>query len=277
MKLVEPIRTVELFLPLGQELLSLLRAFSLADWTKPTVCAAWTVKDVAGHLLGGSLGRLWDDTSRPLRPPGLAKTYDELVTQINRNNDEWVRAAERISPDVLIDFLELTDHRLYAHFCALDDQQPARVAVAWAGQSQSPNWFDIAREYTEKWLHQQHIREAVGQSLLITRQWLYPVLDTFLRGLPYTYRTVEADEGVSVTIRIVGNAGGEWSLRREGTAWQLYSGLDPSANSIVSMSQDIAWRLFSKGVRRESIERDVEITGDALVGAKVLELVSIMA
>ena len=63
-------------------------------------------------------------------------------------------------------------------------------AVAWAGDKQSPNWFDIAREYTEKWLHQQHIREAVGQPVLDERRWLFPVLDTFMRALPHVYRDI---------------------------------------------------------------------------------------
>ncbi len=87
-------------------------------------------------------------------------------------------------------FLEMTDPLLYQHFKALPPFEPAGVSVAWAGEAQSFNWFDIAREYTEKWLHQQHIREAVSRPVLAERRWLHPVLDTFMRALPYTYRGV---------------------------------------------------------------------------------------
>ena len=125
----------------------------------------------------------------------------------------WVQAARRVSPEKLIELLELTDRRLYEHFRALDPDAPAGISVAWAGQTRSPNWFDIAREYTEKWLHQQHIREAVGQPLLLGREWYFPVLDTFLRGLPHTCRRVAAGEGTSLTFEVTGAAGGVWTLK----------------------------------------------------------------
>ena len=53
MQPVEPIHTLELFPELIAELLSLLRNLSPLDWEKETVCAGWSVKDVAAHLLGG--------------------------------------------------------------------------------------------------------------------------------------------------------------------------------------------------------------------------------
>jgi hypothetical protein len=37
--------------------------------------------------------------------------------------------------------------------------------VAWAGEAESKNWFHVARDYSEKWHHQQQIREAVSQIL----------------------------------------------------------------------------------------------------------------
>jgi hypothetical protein len=100
------LHTIELFPLLSGELLSSLRSLSPADWARPTACAPWTVKDVAAHLLGGSIGRLWDDASRVLQPGGGAGGYGELVALINRDNEEWVRAARRISPGLLPEQLQ---------------------------------------------------------------------------------------------------------------------------------------------------------------------------
>jgi uncharacterized protein (TIGR03083 family) len=277
MESVEPIETIELFLPLSTELLSVLRTLAPEDWVAPTVCGPWSVKDVAAHLLGGNLGRLWHHRDTPDQPQGARPTYDRLLAMINQSNNEWVHAARRIGPEILIEFLELTDQRLYEHFKRLTPDMPARAAVAWAGNEQSPNWFDIAREYTEKWLHQQHIREAVGRPTLTARRWLHPVLDTFLRGLPHAYRHVDAEDGVVVTIEVAGEAGGEWSLLRRGEGWQLFTGGDPAASARVQIDQDLAWRLFTKGVARELPAPRIRITGDRTLGAAVLELVSIMA
>lgn len=35
--------------------------------------------------------------------------------------------------------------------------------VSWASDGPVPLWFDMARELTERWVHQMQIREAVGR------------------------------------------------------------------------------------------------------------------
>jgi uncharacterized protein (TIGR03083 family) len=277
MKPVEPILTVELFPPLSAELISLLRALQPEEWARPTVCTSWSVKDVAAHLLGGNLGRLWkrDPTTPPPEPSTMA--YDQLLALINQENEEWVRAARRISPEVLVEFFELTDRKLYQHFKTLPGDTPARITVAWAGDELPPNWFDIAREYTEKWLHQQHIRMAVGRPLLTSRRWLFPVLDTFMRALPRTYRHVEAEDETSISFHLVGEAGGEWTLRRQAGAWHLYFGSDSNAVAHVYIKQDLAWQLFTKGAGQEFARQRIQVEGNQALGIKILDMISIMA
>jgi uncharacterized protein (TIGR03083 family) len=277
MRPVEPIYTAELFPPLSRELLILLKALQPADWARPTICSPWTVKDVAAHLLGGNLGRLRKSEKPATSPKIPVRDYNELVAIINRDNQLWVQAAQRISPEILIEFLDLTDRCLYEHFASLPQDKPARITVAWAGDDLPPNWFDIAREYTEKWLHQQHIREAVGQPVLIARKWLSPVLDTFMRGLPYTYRHLEAPDGTSISVKITGEAGGVWTLARESNKWRLLVGRDPKAASFVQIDQDLAWRLFTKSVTPKEAQRQVHIDGNKALGDQVLDMVSIMA
>ncbi|HUM68989.1 MAG TPA: maleylpyruvate isomerase N-terminal domain-containing protein, partial [Chloroflexota bacterium] len=247
---VEPIHTVGLFPMLHAELLTLLRQLEPQDWLKPTVAVPWSVKDMVAHLLDTDMRRLSsqrDGFTPPATEPPPA-TYGELVGLLNRLNAEWVRAAQRLSPQLLIELLDLIGPQVHHLFTTLDPLAPARVSVAWAGESASPNWFDIAREYTEKWHHQQHIREAVGAPLLTSRQWLYPALDTFLRGLPHTYRDVSATAGTNLVISISGEAGGEWTLSKRRQSWQLYQGAVTEADARVQLDQDTAWRLFTKGL-----------------------------
>lgn len=274
MHLSPPLNTVDLFAPLAEELLAVLRALTPAEWDLPTACPGWSVKDVAAHLLGGSLGRLW--------PPAaggraLQLSYADLLDRINTGNAEWVSAARRISPPMLLEFLALTEPQLATHFRALDPHAPAWAAVAWAGEAESPMWFDIAREYTEKWLHQQHIREAVGRPVLSARRWLGPVLETFVRGLPHAYRGLSAAEGACVTVTITGEAGGVWTVRREAEAWRLYTGRAPAPAGAVELDQDLAWRLFTKGLTPEAAAPRVRLAGDPALARPALGLVAIMA
>jgi uncharacterized protein (TIGR03083 family) len=277
MESIRPIFTVELFPGLSRELLSILRDLSSDEWELPTACRPWVVKDVAAHLLGSNIGRLSSGRDGLRGPAGPAMSYPQLVEAINRANAEWVSAAKGMSPGVLMEFLERTDREVYEYFRTLPNDAVALTSVCWADDRDSPNWFDIAREYTEKWLHQQHIREAVGKPLLAGRQWLHPVLDTFLRALPKTYRAVQAGEKTVLTVNITGDAGGVWSLRREQATWRLYSGGDDSAVSVVTMDPDTAWRLFTKGMDPGLARPRVQIEGDSALGAGVLNMVSIMA
>lgn len=277
MKAVKPIETVELFPGLSTALLDLLRSLPGEAWDNSTACAPWTVKEVVAHLLGGTLGRLafGRDKLRLSNPTTFPSEWAAQVEWINQHNANWINSAKVFSPNLLIDFLALTDPQLYDYFKSLPPFAFSGPAVSWAGETQSQNWFDIAREYTEKWLHQQHIREAVGQPLLDQRQWLFPVLDTFMRALPHTYRMVKAKAGTVISFQLAGEAGGDWSLLRHDGAWRLYSGSASNPLAYVRVDSDMAWRLFTRGI--DPADAQIEIEGDEKVGRQILEMVSIMA
>jgi uncharacterized protein (TIGR03083 family) len=279
MRPVQPILIVDLFLELHQHLIQLLKSLNFEEWQQRTVCAPWTVKDLAAHLLDTDMRRLSFQRDRlPSLPPDRPlNSYEDIVTFINRLNQTWIEAAARISPPVLIQMLELVSPQVATFFQTLDPYAPARVSVAWAGDKVSPNWFDLAREFTEKWLHQQQIRDALGQPGLNERRYLYPVLDTFLRGLPHAYRDVAAVEGTGLIVIVTGEAGGSWSLRREAGSWRLYEGEDPSAAARIELDQDTAWRLFTKGLSPEVARGRVRMEGEVELGGSLLKLVSIMA
>ncbi len=278
---VEPIFTVHLFPALDFELFPVLQGLPLKAWDWPTACAGWSVKDVMVHLLGGSQNRISQgrDGHPPLRNFIGVKNYAELVDAINEANEEWVTAMRGNGLDgpALIEFLAMANAELYEYFASLPPFEHNGPAVAWAGDTQSPNWFDIAREYTEKWLHQQHIREAVGKPVLAERRFLYPVLDTFMRALPHTYRDVAAPDGTAIAVQITGEAGGDWSLLREAGQWQLYTGLAPDPVALVRLDQDTAWRLFTKGVSVEAAGARMVVEGEFEIGRKLLAMVTIMA
>ena len=100
----------ELFQELDAELLTLLRSLGDRDWNRPTICSKWAVKDIAAHLLDGSIRRLSIQRDRYLpseSPRGFA-SYANLVAYLNDLNAIWTKAARRISPAILIQLLEIT-------------------------------------------------------------------------------------------------------------------------------------------------------------------------
>jgi uncharacterized protein (TIGR03083 family) len=275
---LEPLLLVDRFAPLHAELIALLRGLGPDDWQRPTACALWSVRDITAHLLDDDLRRL--SFHRDGQPPpagGTIEGYSSLVAMINRMNAEWVAVARRMSPRVLVDLLEVTGPMVVELFRSIDPHAPAHWAVAWAGEEASAHWFDVGRDYTERWLHQQQIRDAVGAPPLTGREWLHPVLDLFVRALPVAYRAVVREDGTTVGLVIEGAAGGDWTLRREAGAWRLLAGRHPAPDATVTMSDDTAWRLFSKGLRRDTARARVRIDGDQALGEVALGALAVMA
>jgi uncharacterized protein (TIGR03083 family) len=279
MKPAEPIFVTGVYAQLHDELMALLKSLSSDEWHKPTAAGQWQVRDIVAHLLDSDIRRLsFQRDNAPQVPPDKPiESYRDLVDFLNQLNADWVKAARRISPQLLIEFHALTGPRVAALFQSLDPFGSALFGVAWAGEEGSLNWFDIAREYTEKWHHQQQIRDAVGAAPLHERKWLFPVLDTFLRGLPHTYRELAAEDGTRIVFHITSDAGGEWTLSRENNAWKLYSGSADAAACTVRMDGDTAWRLLTKGLSRESAAARVEFSGNVSLGHPILGMLAVMA
>ena len=171
---------------------------------------------MAAHLLDGNLrtlSLLRDGYAG--EPAGEITFYADLLAYLNRLNAEWVTTARRLSPAVLIDWLAASGAEYAQFLVTLDPGAPAAFAVAWAGETESPNWLHIARDYTEKWYHQQQIREAVGQTAaLLTPELFRPFLEIVVRGLPHAYRVVDAPTGTVVQVAVQGPSGGTWRLLR---------------------------------------------------------------
>lgn len=274
-----PILIADRFAALQERLLSLLDELTAADWDRPVPGSRWTVRDVVAHLLDTDLRRLsFQRDSHPLPRPDFEVASDgDLVRFLDLLNDEWIRAARRLSPRLLKELAALAAAQAVELYRGLDPFAPAIFPVAWAGETASLNWFDVAREYTEKWLHQQQIREATGRAGLTGRELLHPVLDTFLRALPHAYREVEAEPGTAVTVVVEGEAGGRWSIVRGETGWVLFSGAPERPHATVRLDQDVAWRLFSTRRRKPQLAEAAAIEGDRDLGAAALELVAVMA
>jgi uncharacterized protein (TIGR03083 family) len=272
-----PILAAHLFAKLEALLIELLRSLRPDEWELQTVAPAWKVKDVAAHLLDTQLRKLSlaRDGYVPEAAPRVASAAD-LVAFINRLNHEGVATYRRFSPQVLTSLMEMASAQSAEYHGALDPLADAAFAVSWAGESQSANWFDTARELTERWHHQQQIRLAVRKPGIMTREFYHPVLDCFMRGLPFAYRDQLAPEGTLAQFDIAGDCGGSWYLLREASAWRLVSSPPTAPVSQTEIPQDIAWLIFTKGMDRDTARRQVKLTGNPNVGLHILQMVAIV-
>jgi len=154
-----------------------------------------------------------------------------------------------------------------------------RRSFQWPGREKKPRRTGSTSggSTTERWLHQQQIREAVGAEGLTARRWLQPTLDIFVRALPFTYQRVKAPVGRSLRFTIEGEAGGVWTLVRGADGWGIFAGWEAGPAATVSLGQEAAWKLFSKGLDQESARRSIRIEGDPSLGEPVLGTLAVMA
>lgn len=272
-----PIHTAHLFPQIEAMLVDLLRSLTPAQWELPTVAPRWRVKDIAAHLLDTQLRKLSlvRDGHQP-RLDGLSPTAG-LPAFVNALNAEGVRFYGRLSPQVLTSLLESSGKESAAFYRSLDPMAAAKFGVSWAGEDVSCNWFDTAREFTERWHHQQQIRLAVGAPSpgIMTRELYFPVLDCFLRALPHAYANATAPPDTVLAFAIAGDCGGTWYLRRDADRWRLCDEAEAppgphAARAIIP--QAIAWQIFTNSLARAAAAPQIQTQGDRDLALRILDM-----
>ena len=258
---IPPTDTRAFFRPLSSEFVALLRTLPDEAWTGPTVAGSWRVRDVLAHLVDVSARRL--SFHRDRHPPPPFDGRSDFVAFINDLNARWIAVAGRMSPRVLTSLYAATTAELSDFVEALPMDAPALFPVSWAGEASSAGWFDIGREFTEVWHHQQQIRDAVGALPPSNPDWLRAFLLIALRGLPHAYRDVPANPGDTILLRISGPSGGSWTIRRDQEKWSLWSGEPASPSAIADLSDETAWRLLFNALRGSELSALVRIGGNA--------------
>ena len=272
----DPILCAHLLRRVDERLIDLLSSLTSSEWDIQTIAPLWKVRDVAAHLLDTALRKLsmardsCDVERVNIRSP------QDLITLVNCLNREGVTVYRRLSPPVLIDMMRVVCEQSARFHESLDPFAPATFAVTWAGEETSLNWFDTARELTERWHHQQQIRLATNRPGIMTPELYYPVLDCLVRGLPYLYRDVDATVGTSLLLEISGECGGRWLLSRGSTEWGFVKPVVAEFASRVTIPQELAWRVFTKGIDRDAARRQIEVEGNRDLAEKVFQLTAVV-
>jgi len=271
-----PILCAHLLRGVDRELIDLLRSLEPGEWDIPAIVPSWKVRDVASHMLDTVLRKLSMVRDSCYVEAVEIRSPQDLVALVNRLNREGVTVYRRLSPRVLIEMMQMACEQSARFHESLDPFAQAAFAVSWAGEEHSLNWFDTARELTERWHHQQQIRLATNRPGIMVPDLYHPVLDCFIRGLPYLYRDVDAAAGTVLLLEISGECGGNWFLSRGSAGWDFVGGSAGAVASRVTIPQALAWRLFTKGMDRSSARAQIQIDGDRDLGEKVLSLTAIV-
>jgi hypothetical protein len=218
------------------------------------------VLDLACHLLGddlGALARHRDGHFGTAPPPGT--TPEEFPSWLDALQDDWVRAARRISPRTVTDLLAWTGPQLAAAFAA-QDPAASGASVSWASGDLVPAWLDHARELSEYWIHRQQVHQALGRPSDLAPDLAAPVLDALRWAWPYRLSLSSpavTGPGASVTIRVTGEVPRTWHLVAGGagagdggggSGWEYRDEPGARAVATLTMTTGQAWRLLTNNL-----------------------------
>lgn len=217
---------LDAYRPERAALVELLRDLDAAALALPTECPAYDVRGVAAHVLGDDLSLL--SRQRDAAPNGLLLMAESLPgadfrTLLDAFNDRWVTTTRFLSPELLIDLLDLTGEWTAAYYEAVDPEALGEPVGFFGRQDQpSPFWHAIGREFVERLIHHAQIRRALGLGSVPDRRLLFVGVSVVAAAFGFEHRQVDGRwelDGV-----VLGEDDQTWSILTRGhTAEEIRS------------------------------------------------------
>lgn len=255
-----PFDVAPLFLTERARLGELLAGLAPGDWRRPSPCPGWTVLGLCAHLAGDDLSFLARHRDAHFGTPGPDDATD-FIAWLDDMQDEWVRAARRLSPRIVADLLAWSGPQVAAVLRA-EDARARTASVSWAGTGPVPVWLDQARELSEYWIHRQQLLTAVGRPGDLRADLAGPVLDGLRWAYPFRLGQLPSRPGDTVTIAISGPVERTWVLVASPAGWEFRDAPGPCVIASLGLTTGQAWRLLTSNLPAADRSR-IAAAGDA--------------
>jgi uncharacterized protein (TIGR03083 family) len=254
------------------ELLTLLRGLGDDDWGRPTECPAWTVKQVALHLLGDDLSllsRQRDGATNSLVLFAEDHPGADVPQLLDGFNEQWATASTFLSNRIVIELLQMSGDETAAFYESVDPASLGEPVMFFGSSDPSPYWHVFSREFVERWVHQHQIRRAVGAPEL-GRAILAVAAGVFVRSIAIQLGDLGVAYGAAIGIEVPDVAA--WSLRWGGPdrGWALSVGTAPDITATVVLYTETATRLLTRGPILPEMGEPATVAGDPSVGTAAL-------
>ncbi len=97
-----------------------------------------------------------------------------------------------------------------------------------------------------------------------------------MQALPSTYRNEIVETGTIITVKVLSEIGGEWTILKAETNWVLTKTKDIQPTATVCIYPETAWKIFSKEITPMQAFEKVTIYGNQKLGETALQMISVM-
>jgi hypothetical protein len=197
--------------------------------------------------------------------PPSGTTEEAFPAWLDTVQDDWVRAARRISRRTLIDLLAWTGPQV-AEALGREDSSARTASVSWAARDLVPAWLDHARELSEYWIHRQQVLQALGRRGDLDPELAAPVLDALRWAWPYRLSAHRADYAAGVTIEVTGEVARTWHLVATTEGWVFRDDPGSPVAAALTLTTDQAWRLLTSNLPEAAVPAMAATGDEALIG-----------
>jgi uncharacterized protein (TIGR03083 family) len=247
-----------------QRLLELLKTLSDIDWSQPTACPLWNVREMVAHLTGTTASYAsWTEFKRQNDTSVLRPYMKRGMTRLDAMNQVQVNDRANVDSAALLDELQVigpqairTRQRLPWLLRAV--RFPFGKPLGFV-----PIGYLTDLIYTrDMWMHRLDICRATGKPMVLTREHDGRVIDLVLRDLALTLGPKLG--GQSIMLILNGEIGGAWRIGKSAT---------PAATFEMDV---IDFTLLTSGrLSTEEITRQIVASGDQQVVATALANIAV--
>ncbi len=246
---------------------------SAGEWSLPTECPGWDVKDQLSHLIGIERSIMGEP-----EPAWNAPLGEHVKNDFAARNERWIAVRRPFpGPTVRDEFVEVTRTRL-AQLEALDEDEWA--AVGWSPVGDVPRATFMEVRVFDSWVHEQDARRALDRPGGSGNRASALSLRRVQGAMPFVVgKQAGCVEGTSVRFDVAGPGGDARSFTvavEGGRARPVGDEVDPTAT--LSLSSIDFVRLGCGRATAEQVEAagGVGLRGDAAVGRSVLGAMNFM-
>jgi uncharacterized protein (TIGR03083 family) len=246
----------------AERFIALLESLEESDWSGPTACALWDVREMAAHVAGAAEGYLsFKNFARQFFSKELKKYAPQGLKGIDATNQLQVDDRAEKTPAEIIAELKSSEPQAFLN----------RYKLPWLlykMPSYLPGLGFVRVGYLtdliytrDTWMHTLDICRAVGREMALTPEHDGRMTALVMRDL---YRGKGSHlKGKNIVYRLTGAAGGSWSVDRQ------------PADPVVLEMEALDFHLLASGRLsvQEALARQLaQIHGDHTVGQTALEI-----